>query len=980
MADDDNFSQEEKRLKIETVLKGGGTPGGDPLLLVSIEGTEHFSKPFSYAVKMWRSPKKPAIDPAGLIKTPVTFSFKIAELTEDVERPFGQNKTVFFKESEQITFVERSGIFETLRIEGTLHDETGGVDDNFVQYSGTIVPAFKMLEYETAFRVFEQKDVKQIITQLMKTEPLVADSNVEFDASLKDKTFPKMPYCVQFRESTYNFLSRLMNQFGIWYYFDHNRDKRAAPRTSTMILGAGAPSANNFPACQTSHPLVFTLDQMVTTLRPASPTTIQDFGLFCQPAKRFRRGGNFNQLDPTNPFSGETSIQKDRDLLKNGGADADQDRFRLEEFHIPVSGEQEARDYAEVQMHSAEPIVLTANGNTKNSAFLPGYTFKVVGTDFTKDSLGRSALEDEEEKMAGSSDIELFDTGVPHSVPGSIPGSLPFDPRNPLGTHLITFVRFGGTEQAYQQKKGLFEDFLDLWWPSGVTPVDVLANFTNQGLNNYLQNGMPIEISKAVTLPRGGDTPYFVPFFFGGGFAALASAIPPFVKAIQNQLADKQNEFHCSFSAIPLTGPNAASFNSLPLPTDWVKPTASGPHLAVVIGKDGIDTSKSKKEIFADGLGRVRVRFPWDRKAGEKAGDQFKRGDAACWVRVSEGWAGRDFGTQFLPRIGQEVIVDFIDGDPDRPIVTGRVYNADKGHANLPFPEGQVIQELVDQDALLSETVDAGFTDFRFSGLKTCSTPRPDAGDPDRYHLQRFDDTLNCEQYLLRSQGRLDVTAFAHSFETTYGNRNVKVVPGKKNGQQFGGSSLITVGGNYNLHAGGAFYGQVEKNYELTVKADTSLDLEGKLTAIVGKKLSLNAPSIVLEASEKLTLKVGGSSIVITPGNVYIFGVGGTHIDQLTGGPDNIDHADMQPVSDAAAAEPGDKPNSRLTPCDPSPSHSGGGSGSWSGKPRQAKEHHGLAPPDLTLAGAQQEFADEELREGKFFAIPGKTFSGPTGP
>src|SRR5208282_260088 len=422
---------------------------------------------------------------------------------------------------------------------------------------------------------------------------------------------------------------------------------------------------------------------------------------------------------------------------------------------------------------------------------------------------------------------------------------------------------------------------------------------------------------------------------------------------------DDEQVFSCDFAAIDSDVP----FRKEPTAR---KPVVEGPQTAVVVGQQG-------QEIWTDVYGRVKVQFYWDRE-GEL--DE----NSSCWVRVAQVWAGSNWGAMHVPRIGQEVIVDFIDGDPDRPIVTGRVYNADKGHANLPFPEGQVIQELVDQDALLSETVDAGFTDFRFSGLKTCSTPRPDAGDPDRYHLQRFDDTLNCEQYLLRSQGRLDVTAFAHSFETTYGNRNVKVVPGKKNGQQFGGSSLITVGGNYNLHAGGAFYGQVEKNYELTVKADTSLDLEGKLTAIVGKKLSLNAPSIVLEASEKLTLKVGGSSIVITPGNVYIFGVGGTHIDQLTGGPDNIDHADMQPVSDAAAAEPGDKPNSRLTPCDPSPSHSGGGSGSWSGKPRQAKEHHGLAPPDLTLAGAQQEFADEELREGKFFAIPGKTFSGPTGP
>src|SRR4029077_9218468 len=109
-----------------------------------------------------------------------------------------------------------------------------------------------------------------------------------------------------------------------------------------------------------------------------------------------------------------------------------------------------------------------------------------------------------------------------------------------------------------------------------------------------------------------------------------------------------------------------------PLPTDWTKPVAHGPHLAVVIGLDGTNTKKG--ELHADPLGRIRVRFPWDRGPKENPGDQFKRGDNACWVRVSDGWAGRRFGIQFLPRIGHEVIVDFLDGDPDRPIVTGRVY------------------------------------------------------------------------------------------------------------------------------------------------------------------------------------------------------------------------------------------------------------------------------------------------------------------
>ena len=88
-----------------------------------------------------------------------------------------------------------------------------------------------------------------------------------------------------------------------------------------------------------------------------------------------------------------------------------------------------------------------------------------------------------------------------------------------------------------------------------------------------------------------------------------------------------------------------------------------GVQSAIVVGKQG-------EEIWTDKFGRVMVKFPWDR-AGQ--------GDENCaWVRVSHPWAGNRWGFVFLPRIGQEVIVDFVEGDPDQPIITGRVYNKDQ--------------------------------------------------------------------------------------------------------------------------------------------------------------------------------------------------------------------------------------------------------------------------------------------------------------
>ena len=93
------------------------------------------------------------------------------------------------------------------------------------------------------------------------------------------------------------------------------------------------------------------------------------------------------------------------------------------------------------------------------------------------------------------------------------------------------------------------------------------------------------------------------------------------------------------------------------------RPVVRGPQTAVVTGKSG-------EEIWTDEYGRVKVKFHWDR-AGK--GDET----SSCWVRVAQFWAGKKFGGLCIPRIGQEVIVEFLEGDPDRPIVTGAVYNGD---------------------------------------------------------------------------------------------------------------------------------------------------------------------------------------------------------------------------------------------------------------------------------------------------------------
>jgi type VI secretion system secreted protein VgrG len=146
------------------------------------------------------------------------------------------------------------------------------------------------------------------------------------------------------------------------------------------------------------------------------------------------------------------------------------------------------------------------------------------------------------------------------------------------------------------------------------------------------------------------------------------------------------------------------------------KPVVQGPQTAVVTGPSG-------EEIWPDEYSRIKIQFPWDR-LGES--DE----NSSCWVRVSQNWAGKNWGGMFIPHIGQEVIVEFLEGDPDRPIITGRVYNAD----NMP-PEdlpGSKTQSII-RDHGGNEMIMEGADGSQFIHLRqTCgnevlmNAPTPD--------------------------------------------------------------------------------------------------------------------------------------------------------------------------------------------------------------------------------------------------------------
>lgn len=177
-------------------------------------------------------------------------------------------------------------------------------------------------------------------------------------------------------------------------------------------------------------------------------------------------------------------------------------------------------------------------------------------------------------------------------------------------------------------------------------------------------------------------------------------------------------------------------------------------------------TGPEHEELYTDEYGRVKVLFHWDREGGF---DEH----SSCWMRVSQGLAGGNYGMMFLPRVGQEVIVDFLEGDPDRPIITGRVYNND----HMPpykLPDARSI-----------------------STIRTCSTPGAKGGNE-----IRFDDAKGDEQLLLFAQNELHLRARNSRLESTGGSRHATVAGDefewtKKNKHHRVGLDLLeVVGGN----------------------------------------------------------------------------------------------------------------------------------------------------------------------------------------
>jgi len=259
------------------------------------------------------------------------------------------------------------------------------------------------------------------------------------------------------------------------------------------------------------------------------------------------------------------------------------------------------------------------------------------------------------------------------------------------------------------------------------------------------------------------------------------------------------------------------------------RPTISGMQPAVVVGPSG-------EEIYVDKYGRVKVQFFWDR-VGKK--DE----NSSCWVRVASIWAGKNWGWITHPRIGQEVLVDFLEGDPDRPIVVGRVYNADQ-MPPYTLPDN------------MTQSV-----------MKTRSSK---GGGTDNFNEIRFEDKKGSELFFLHAEKDM-TTEVEHDDSQTVQNDRTIVVDGKHTETITKDTTITIKEGNHSLTINQGNQSITVDTGNQTTKVSTG---DQSITVSMGNQTTkVELGSASHEAMQQIELKVGQSSIVLDQQGVTIKGM-----------------------------------------------------------------------------------------------------------
>ncbi len=301
--------------------------------------------------------------------------------------------------------------------------------------------------------------------------------------------------------------------------------------------------------------------------------------------------------------------------------------------------------------------------------------------------------------------------------------------------------------------------------------------------------------------------------------------------------------------------PDDAEWRAEPLP----RPRIDGPQNAVVVGPPN-------EEIYTDEYGRVKVQFPWDRLGTE---DEY----SSCWIRVSQNIAGATWGHMAIPRIGQEVIVSYFDGDPDQPVITGRVYN------RLQLPPYELPRHKTRMTIKSKTHKGEGYNELRFEDEKDQEEIYVHAQKDQNIHVNNDESTFVGHDRSEQVENDETIT-IGHDRKETVGN-DEQVNIGQDRRHDIGRDDFLTVGRNHTIYTtkdrteevGNNRRDKTAANHWVSIGGHQELTVEGHSELQAGQAIRQRTTAYEVQAAESLTLKGPGGTIRIDGSGITLDGI-----------------------------------------------------------------------------------------------------------
>ncbi|HEY8099390.1 MAG TPA: type VI secretion system Vgr family protein [Burkholderiaceae bacterium] len=502
--------------------------------------------------------------------------------------------------------------FKTKLADGTYNTRTGwvsqaaqlGSDGGLARYRLTMVPWLWLATQRRTSRVFQEKSVLQIIEEVLSGDAPRNNWRITSDVENFLSKIRIRSYCCQYRETDYAFLTRILAEEGIGFYFEEDDSGGSLSKQRLVLFADSTQFTEDYSSSHANGgkgirfhrnaavEVQDTIQQMgAERISQAELTTISGWDY----QSKSVISASLPTVHPT--------VNKEAPQIESC------DWLGI----YPFSTQDEAEHYVRILREAADCRTKTWFGQSTVRTFRPGTVFELTQSAFDPIALlGQTSSAPKEHRFA------LM--GVLHAGVNNLPSGL----KNNLQTRLGT----SPTHEADQSGPSWRNDGLHA--PQCVRGFDLrhgTQTATAHPLNQTIASAHLSETSWDELLEQAETTGY------ANRFTSIRSDIP-WRPALQDGTGALLNP----------------------------KPTALGPQTAIVVGPDG--STADAGTVHTDALGRIRIRYHWQQ--GESN---------TCWVRVAQLFAGPGYGAQFIPRIGQEVLVKFFGNDIDRPIVNGVLYN-----------------------------------------------------------------------------------------------------------------------------------------------------------------------------------------------------------------------------------------------------------------------------------------------------------------